>query len=108
MNSQTSKREAGRTVISLACETLCRFRRVPPAFPETLRDFPDDCYVLLRDATQMYCAGVSEGRGENPGRRWSESLPKMLFEHPELWRAILEYFERKDFQQLTSVHLLEA
>lgn len=75
------------------------------------RDLPyssADCYVLLQDASKLYCDYVSACHGEAAGSRWSPSLPEILLAHPERCRETLELVERKDFKAISYLHFVAA
>jgi len=67
-----------------------------------------DCYVLLQDATKLYCQYVSEYYGELSTSRWSPSLPEVLLAHPERCNETLELVERKDFKAISYLHFVAA
>ena len=97
MNRILAKQEEARTVIRAVCRMLDHRRRVPPVFAIRWPHLGDDCYVLLEDATQAFCAGVSERLGEHTASRWSAILPRMLLDQPEQCEEILSLLEAENF-----------
>ena len=67
-----------------------------------------DCYVLLQDASKLYCQYVSEHYQEPPETRWSPSLPEVLLAHPERCQETLELVEREDFKAISYLHFVAA
>jgi hypothetical protein len=64
-----------------------------------LRESAADCYVLLSDASQMFCQAVSAGFGENLMRRWSPKLPELLFAYPDRCEQTLTAVEKRDYRE---------
>ncbi len=88
--------DEARLVIQTVCRMLDQLRRVPPVFLVDSYCLGDDCYVLLDDATQQFCAEINADGGANPGRQWSALLPKMLFDSPERCDEILAAIEEEN------------
>jgi hypothetical protein len=97
-----------REIITNACSMLLR----APAFTLSLgREayaMSADCYVLLADATKLFCQSASELHGECEARRWSPALPELLLSHPEKCRETLELVEQRDFKELSYLHFATA
>jgi hypothetical protein len=91
------KKEQARTIITVACQMLDHSRRMVPAAARGLFNLGDDCYVLLDDATKLFCEAASAARGERGANRWTSALPKLLYEHPEKCDEILALVEKNDF-----------
>src|SRR5260370_39801260 len=76
--------EPARAIIASACRVLRDTLETAPIFTrDMVEPTSADCYVLLRDASKMFCAAVSEHYGEPSGHRWSPLLPELLVAHPE-------------------------
>ncbi len=67
-----------------------------------------DCYVLLQDATKLFCQYVSEFYGEPATSRWSPSLPELLLSHPDRCLEALELIEKKDFKAVSYLQFVAA
>lgn len=67
-----------------------------------------DCYVLLQDATRLYCQYVSAYFGESESSRWSPALPEVLLSHPERCQETLDLVERKEFKGISYLHFVAA
>jgi hypothetical protein len=96
-----------REIITSACHMLQDTRRL------ATRDRADcsasaDCYVLLHDATKLFCQYVSDQFGEKPSKRWSPVLPELLLSHPEKCGETLAMIEQKDFQPLSYFQFVAA
>ena len=83
MNNNGQTLEQARAIITSACRMLRHAREVTPFFGRDRYAPPADCRVLLSDATKLFCAAVSQHRGEPAGHRWSAALPDWLLAHPE-------------------------
>ncbi len=81
--------EQARAIIASACWVLRDTRETAPIFTrDMVEPTSADCYVLLRDASKMFCAAV-------------RVLPELLVAHPEKCGETLALAERKDFQELS-------
>jgi hypothetical protein len=60
-----------------------------------------DCYVLLHDASKLFCEAISAYYGEAVERRWSPALPELLLAHPEKCYETLALVESREFQELS-------
>ena len=68
-----------------------------------------DCYVLLQDATRLFCRAISELYGEpQPTHRWSPALPELLLSHPEKCEETLALMERAEFKEISYFHFVEV
>jgi len=102
MTAAEQRCEQARAIIASACRVLRDTRETAPIFTrDMVEPTSADCYVLLRDASKMFCAAVSEHYGEPSGHRWSPVLPELLVAHPEKCGETLALAERKDFQELS-------
>ena len=70
-------------------------------FPTASYEPSADCYVLLYDASKLFCQAVSRGYGETSERRWSPALPELLLAHPERCHETLALIESKEFHELS-------
>lgn len=97
-----------RAIITSACSMLVDSRR---SITELGRELPyssADCYVLLQDASKLYCQYVSEQYGEPAATRWSPSLPEVLLAHPDRCHETLALIERKEFKPISYLHFVAA
>jgi hypothetical protein len=90
--------EPSRALITMLCDHLQHLKGRRPRFADIAKPFTNDSYVLLEDATQMFCRAVSEAYGEEPTRRWNDFLPEFLLLHPERCDEVLGLIEQKHFQ----------
>lgn len=90
-----------RAIITSACSALLRAPRLTLAVGRGACAFSADCYVLLCDATKMFCQSVSALYGEGESKRWSPVLPELLLSHPEKCDETLELVEKRDFKELS-------
>jgi|SRR5215204_4380785 len=88
--------EPSRALITTLCDHLQHLKGRRPRF--VAKPFTNDSYLLLEDATQMFCRTVSEAYGEEPSRRWSDFLPEFLLLHPERCDEVLGLIEQKHFE----------
>lgn len=102
MSDELNKRDQARQVITISCQMLEYARKSPPLFSRGVCGFGDDCYVLLDDATRLFCSSVSESLGEPPLSRWSAILPRLLFDHPDRCQAILAMIENRNYHGVGS------
>ena len=91
--------------------TACRMLQEAPArarlFHLELSGAGADCYVLLSDASKLFCRAVSEFHGE-AASRWTPVLPELLLSHPERCAETLALVERKEFAGLTHFQFASA
>lgn len=97
-----------RAIIVSACNMLLTFRTARSGSNRELPFSNADCYVLLVDATKLFCQYVSEYHGEPHASRWSPSLPEVLLSHPERCRETLELVEQKEFKSISYLHFVAA
>ena len=67
-----------------------------------------DCYVLLHDATKLFCQCVSQLHGERDDKRWSPVLPELLLSHPDRCNETLSILEQKEFKELSYFQFVAA
>ena len=67
-----------------------------------------DCYVLLHDATRVFCQAVSTYYGQSLERRWNPELPFFLLTHPERCPEALALLEKEDYRESVCMKLVEA
>ena len=92
------KMEFAKAIITNACRVLQGYRAGACAFTRGLCESGNDCYVLLEDATKLFCAAVSQRHGETVSR-WSPALTEFLFQHPEQCDETLTRVERREFNE---------
>lgn len=80
---------------------LQQARERTPRFAEGSYAANADCYVLLVDATRIFCGCLCEQFGESVNNRWSAALPELLLTHPSRCRETLALLERRDFKALS-------
>ena len=97
-----------RAIITSACNMLQYARQVAPAFGREVYASSADCYVLLSDATKLFCQYVSELYGESDSKRWSPVLPELLLSHPERCGETLALLERREFKDLSYFQFVAA
>ena len=51
-----------------------RRARFAPAFGREVYASSADCYILLHDATKLFCQYVGEIHGDTDNKRWSPAL----------------------------------
>lgn len=87
---------------------LQQTRKVTPTFGHELVASSADSYILLHDATKLFCQYVAELYGEPDCKRWSPALPELLLSHPEKCAETLALVERKDFKELSYFQFVAA
>src|SRR5688500_18610678 len=92
--------QPSRALIMMLCDHLQHLKGRRPCFAGIAGPFTNDSYILLEDATQMFCRAVSETYGEEPTRRWNDFLPEFLLLHPERCDEVLGMIEQKHFEPL--------
>ena len=97
-----------RAIITSACSVLLQAPRLTLVVGWGACAFSADCYVLLCDATKMFCKCISELYGEGESRRWSPALPELLLSHPEKCQETLELLEKRDFKELSYLQFANA
>ncbi len=97
-----------KSIIVSACRVLQSARDTTPKFGRELYASSGDCYILLHDATKMFCQSVCEQYGELENKRWSPALPELLLTHPDKCGETLELLERKDFKEISCFQFVAA
>jgi hypothetical protein len=97
-----------RAIITSACNVLVRARDSAPVFGREAYTSGADCYVLLHDATKLFCQHLCERYGEAENKRWSPALPELLLAHPEKCRETLAVLESKELKDLSYFHFVAA
>ena len=97
-----------KAIIVSACHVLENARQITPKFGRELYASSADCYILLHDATKLFCQYISEQYGEAENKRWSPALPELLLSHPEKCSETLALLERKDFKELSYFQFVAA
>jgi len=97
-----------RAIIVSACNMLQYARQIAPAFGREVYASSADCYILLSDATKLFCQYVGELHGEAGGKRWSPVLPELLLSHPERCSETLALLEDKEFKDLSHFQFVVA
>jgi hypothetical protein len=96
-----------RAIIISACNMLLNARSLTG--PGREQPFSQaDCYVLLQDATRLFCQYVSDFYGEPRTSRWAPALPELLLSHPERCKETLALVEREDFKPISHLHFVAA
>ena len=91
-----------KALITVACGMLNRAKERKPVFAPDLFAPSSDCYVLLLDATKMFCEAVSQRYQESRLQRWSPEFPDFLFDHPERCGEALALVESEHFHEFHS------
>lgn len=97
-----------RLIITSACKMLQYARENAPRFGQERYAANADCYILLADATKIFCQQVSTRLGEPPDKRWSSALPELLLSHPEKCRETLALLEEREFKGLSYFQFVAA
>jgi hypothetical protein len=97
-----------KAIITSACHVLQHARQLAPAFGRELYASSADCYILLHDATQLFCQSLCEHYGEVENKRWSAALPELLLSHPDKCGETLALLEQKDFKELSYFQFVAA
>lgn len=101
MNDAEKKLAGSKAIITSACNVLQRAGQIAPAFGREIYASSADCYILLHDATKLFCQSLCDQYGEVENQRWSPVLPELLLSHPEKCHETLALLERKDFKKLS-------
>ena len=91
--------ERSKSIITIACQTILISKKEAPVFSRILFQTSADYFILLTDATKLFCQSVADSYHETENRRWSPLLPEFLFSHPERCAEILALLEREDFHE---------
>ncbi len=97
-----------RLIITSACKMLQYARENAPRFGQERYAANADCYILLADATKIFCQQISLTFGEPLDKRWSPALPELLLSHPEKCRETLALLEEREFKGLSYFHFVAA
>jgi len=97
-----------KAIITSACNVLRHAREIAPAFGREVYASSADCYILLHDATKLFCQHICEQYGETENKRWSPALPELLLSHPEKCAETLALLEKKDFKELSYFQFVAA
>jgi hypothetical protein len=108
MNDCRKNLAKSRAIITSACRALQSTRHRAAVSARDLYVSSADCYVLLHDATKLFCQCVSEQFGEAENKRWSPALPELLLSHPEKCGEALALLECKEFKELSYFHFVAA
>lgn len=100
-----SNLERSKAIITGACSMLDRARMRGPGFAREIYEPSSDCYVLLVDATKMFCQALSECHPDARAPRWSPQFTEFLFAHPEKCREALALLESMNFETFDSQQL---
>lgn len=100
--------ERSKSIITIACHTLLISKKEAPVFSRILFQTSADYFVLLTDATKLFCESVAETYHESENRRWSPHLPEFLLAHPERCAEILALLEEQDFHEPPYLQLAAA
>ena len=108
MTDARATRERSKSIISIACNTLLISKKEAPAYSRILFQTSADYFVLLTDATKLFCQSVAEIYRETENHRWSPLLPEFLLSHPERCADILALIEREEFHEPPYLQLAAA
>jgi hypothetical protein len=99
---------SSKSIIVSACRILEYAQTITPLAGREQYASSADCYVLLHDATKLFCKYASELHGEAESKRWSAVVPELLLSHPEKCAETLALLERKDFKELSHFQFVAA
>jgi hypothetical protein len=103
------KLKKSRAIITSACRMLDLAKHGHTfLFSHDFNGSGADFYVLLHDATQLFCQAVSEQFGETPNCRWSPVLPELLLSHPDRCEETLERLLQREFRDVSYFQFVEA
>lgn len=108
MTDVEKKTARARLIITSACKMLQNAREHAPRFGQERYASNADSYILLADATKIFCQQISERHGEPSNKRWSAALPELLLSHPEKCSETLALLEEKEFKGLSYFHFVAA
>jgi hypothetical protein len=108
MNDGGKNLAKSRAIITSACRALQSTQRGAAFSGRDLYVSSADSYVLLHDATKLFCQCVSEQFGEAEDKRWSPALPELLLSHPEKCGETLALLECKEFKELSYFQFVAA
>ena len=108
MNDLGKNLASSRSIIVSACRMLQYAQSIMPLAGRERYASSADCYVLLHDATKLFCKYASELHGETDSKRWSAVVPELLLSHPEKCAGTLALLECKDFKELSYFQFVAA
>jgi hypothetical protein len=108
MNDAGKNLARSKAIIVSACNVLQHARKITPVFARELYGSSADCYILLHDATKLFCKYAGELHGETDSKRWSAALPELLLSHPEKCTETLALLESKEFKELSHFQFVAA
>jgi len=108
MDDAERKFQKSRAIITGTCRMLDLTRQGRPPFSHQFNGSGADFYVLLHDATQLFCQAVSERLGEAGNQRWSPALPELLLSHPDRCEETLTRVQQPDFRDVSYFQFVEA
>src|SRR5262245_45384751 len=97
MSDATECLAKSRAIITSACAILQEARQGTVTFGREIYASSADCYVLLHDATKLFCQAVSQlhGRPET-NLRWSPAVVDLFLCHPDKCEEALAWLEREE------------
>jgi hypothetical protein len=108
MSDAEKKLAKSKAIITSACNVLQHAQSIKPAFGRERYASNADCYILLHDATKLFCQSLCDQYGEPENKRWSAALPELLLSHPEKCGETLALLEQKDFKELSYFQFVAA
>jgi hypothetical protein len=109
MNNVLKELAQSKAIITDACLLLKDAQHRTVAFGREACVSNEDCYILLNDATKLYCRALSQIYGEADGeKRWSPALPELLLSHPEKCDETLALLEAREFKEPSDFHFVNA
>jgi hypothetical protein len=91
-----------RAIITSTCAILQEAQQGTVTFGPEMYASSADCYVLLHDATKLFCRAVSQIHGEQETHsRWSPDVPGLFLCHPDKCEDALAWLERIELQQVS-------
>jgi hypothetical protein len=104
MKDAGKTRERSKAIIRSACGMLRGTRENAPVFVRDPHGASADLYMLLQDATKIFCRAISELRGEAPDLRWTPALPELLLAYPERCDETLALIESDRYHEVNYFH----
>ena len=99
--------EEFKAIIVNACRILTEAEKSPPKASGEVYEPGVDCYVLLHDATRVFCQAISAHYGQSLTRRWNPELPFFLLTHPDKCPAALALLEQENYDEEVCLKLVE-
>ena len=100
MNNVLKELAQSRAIITDTCLLLQDAQQRVATFGREARVSNEDYYVLLNDATRLYCRALSQVYEEaDTEKRWSPALPELLLSHPEKCDETLALLEAREFEE---------